>query len=185
MRTVLITGGTGSLGSVVVPRLEREYRCVLIRRGEHAETIARASAPVYALVNLAGAFAAGSIAETDEAGWTNMLQSNVFAFLNAARGAIPHIERGGRIVAISSIASLTKPAGIAPYVVAKSALNTAVELLAKELKERGITANALLPDTLKSGAGAGVPLENVADAVAFLLSNAAANITGALIPMSV
>ena len=185
MKTILVTGGTGSLGSVVVPRLEREYRCVLIRRGEHAETIARASAPVYALVNLAGGFAAGSVAESDEAAWMSMIQSNVLAFVNAARGAIPHMEKGGRIVAISSIASLMKPAGIAAYAVSKSALNTAVEILAKELKPRGITANALLPDTLKSGSASGVPLENVADAIAFLLSDAAANINGSLIPMSI
>jgi len=181
VKTIIVTGGTGSLGSVVVPRLEREYRCVLLRRGDDADAVARSAAPVYALVNLAGAFAMGS----DAKAWTSMVESNVIAFAGAARAVIPHLERGGRIVAISSVASLTKPAGITAYAASKAALNTTIEILAKELKDRAITANALLPDTLKSpDAPKGVPMEKVADAIAFLLSDAAANVTGALIPMS-
>lgn len=184
MKTLVITGGTGALGSVVVPRLEREYRCVLLRRGDDPDKVIGAAAPVFGLVNLAGGFAASPVAESDEAAWTSMIESNLMTFVTAARAAIPHLERGGRIVAISSHATIGKPPGLAPYVVSKSALNAAIEVLAKELKKNGVSVNALLPDTLKSGGADGVPLENVAEAIAFLLSAEARNITGALIPMS-
>ena len=140
MQTLIITGGTGVLGSVVVPRLEREYRCVLLRRGDDANAVIAKAAPIYGLVHLAGGFAMASVADSDEAAWTNMLTTNVMTFVNAARAAIPHLQPGGRIVAISSRATLEKPPG--------------------------------------------VPLENVAEAIAWLLSAAAANITGALIPMN-
>ena len=176
MKTLVVTGGTGSLGSVVVPRLERDYRCVLLRRGDDPAAVAKRSAPVFGLVNLAGAFAMGS----DENTWTTLLDANLTSFTKTVRAVSPHLEQGGRIVAISSIASLTKPPGLGAYVGTKAALNATIEVLAKELKERRITVNALLPDALKTA----VPLENVASVIAFLLSDAAANVTGALIPMT-
>ncbi|MGZ5460371.1 MAG: SDR family NAD(P)-dependent oxidoreductase [Thermoanaerobaculia bacterium] len=184
MKTLVITGGTGSLGSAVVPRLERDYRCVLLRRDDDAGRVIAAAAPVYALVHLAGGFAAAQVAESDDAAWTSMISSNLMSFVSAARAAIPHLERGGRIVAISSHATIGKPAGLGPYVASKSALNATIEVLAKELKKSGVSVNALLPDTLQSGGAAGVPLANVAEAIAWLLSAQASNITGALIPMS-
>ncbi|MGZ4810735.1 MAG: SDR family oxidoreductase [Thermoanaerobaculia bacterium] len=184
MTTLLITGGTGALGAIVVPRLEREYRCVLLRRGDDARAVAAAAAPIYGVVHMAGGFAMSKVAESDDAAWTNMFAANVMTFVNATRAAIPHLQRGGRIVAISSRATLEKPSGLGPYVAAKSALNATVEVLAKELQANGVTVNALLPNTLKEGTTAGVPLENVAEAIAYLLSPAAANITGALIPMN-
>jgi len=184
MKTLVITGGTGALGSVVVPRLARDYRCILLKRDQDPDEVIEAVAPIYAFVHLAGGFASGTVAESGDAAWMSMINANLMTFVTGVRAAIPHLERGGRIVAISSRATLEKPAGITPYVVSKSALNAAVEVLAKELKSDGVTVNALLPNTLKTGAAAGVPPEDVAEAIVFLLSSAAAEITGALIPMS-
>jgi len=102
---------------------------------------------------------------------------NFTTALNVLRNA--RVTDGGRLIAISSYVTLTKPAGLGPYVASKSALNALVQTLAVELKKRRVTANALLPDDLSS-----TPMrEHVAEAIAFLLSDAAANITGALIPM--
>lgn len=179
MRNVVITGGTGDLGSVVVPRLEREYRCILLRRGERWVI----DEPVYALVHLAGGFAAGSSADD----FAKMFETNVFTAVKAVDATAPHLQDGGRIVAISSVATVGKPAGLAAYVAAKSALNAFIETLAKDLAERQITANAILPAAMDTPANAGqeklVPRAQVAETIAFLLSDAASRITGQLIAM--
>ena len=209
MKTILITGGTGGLGTAVVQRLASEYRCVVLYHGQeafdalrkvvavdgvsadvsNAAHVTRAVSSIgelYAVVHLVGGFAMGD----DEATLSKMLSLNVTAAANVMRAAIPGISRGGRIVAISSSATLDRPAGLSAYVVSKSALNALIEVLAAELKDRGITANALLPSALATpamksqGGGAKlVPIERVADTIAWLLSDAAANVTGTLIPL--
>jgi len=202
MKTILITGGTGSLGRVVVARLLRDYRCAVLYRSseawqrltnelEDAEQLvglpgdleddasvrraAERAAPLHALVHLAGGFGGGSSPDD----FPKMLDMNVMSAVRATRAALPHLESGGRIVAISSSATLAHPPGIAAYVVSKSALNAYVQTIAGELRERGITANALLPGTLDATLHV-----RVAETITFLLSDAAAAISGQLIAMS-
>ncbi|HSP34788.1 MAG TPA: SDR family NAD(P)-dependent oxidoreductase, partial [Thermoanaerobaculia bacterium] len=125
MRTILITGGTGGLGTAVVKRLAAEYRCVVLYHGQqgfdalrkvvHVEGVAadvsdaadveRAVASVgdlYGVVHLVGGFAAGNDADT----WSKMLSLNLMAAVNVTRAAMGRVEEGGRIVAISSSATL-------------------------------------------------------------------------------
>jgi NAD(P)-dependent dehydrogenase (short-subunit alcohol dehydrogenase family) len=184
MKTVVITGGTGDLGRVVVPRLLREYRCAVLFRdeaqfkklGQFENLIGiqldrmKSVAPVYALVHLAGAFAMGGSVED----FSRMLEANLLSAVRAVDAVRPHLEKNGRIVAISSAASLSKPKGMAAYVSAKAALNAFVESLAKEF-----TANAVLPGTIDTDA----KRENVAEVIAFLLSDDAATVNGQLIAM--
>jgi NAD(P)-dependent dehydrogenase (short-subunit alcohol dehydrogenase family) len=196
VRTLLITGGTGNLGSAVVKRLAGEFRCVVVVHGEpklaaHVESV-RADlsnesevkrafdqiGELYGLVHLVGGFAAGG-AESGAEVWAQMVSLNLTTAVNAVRAALPHLIDGGRIVAISSYVSLSKKAGLAPYIVSKSALNSLIEVLAIELKSRRITANAILPDAL----AAPEMRERVAESIVWLLSDAAANVTGSLIPM--
>jgi NAD(P)-dependent dehydrogenase (short-subunit alcohol dehydrogenase family) len=189
VKTLLITGGTGSLGTDVVKRLERDYRCVLLTRKQADLTDAPAVraaladvGPIYGLVHLAGGWAGGKVAETDDATWSQMIGMNLTAAFNVIRETLPHLERPGRIVAISSISSIKRSPGAAAYSASKAALNALIEVVAAEMHGTGITANALLPNTLGGGAGE-VSHDNVAEAIAFLLSDAAANVTGALVPM--
>jgi len=192
MKTLLVTGGTGGLGTVVVQRLERDYRCELLSRDDVAnpsQAIERAGS-FYGVVHLVGGFAAGSVADTTSETWASMLASNLTAGFMIIREALRKIEKPGRIVAISSIASIEKSKGIAAYAVSKSALNTLIEVTAAEVAGSGITVNALLPGTLDTPASREampkarrVPLDRVADAIVFLLSDAAANVNGALIPL--
>ena len=198
MKTVVITGGTGSLGSAVVPRLARDYRCVLLTRAmadlndeasvreafartvilsrEDGEGSPAQEPGIYALVHLAGGFAAGSVGETTSETWSQMLALNLTGAFFAMRAALPHLTRPGRVVAVSSIAAVEKSAGMAAYVISKSALNVLVELIAKE--NPGISANIIAPSTLTPELR-----EQVADRIAFLLSDSAANITGSVIPL--
>ena len=144
MKSLLITGGTGDLGHAVVPRLLRDYRCVVAYRSAEAWTklrdsaasdrlagiddLARLDGPLYGIVLLAGAFTMGS----SEVDFATMLDANLMATVHAVTAALPHLEDGGRIVAISSAATLTQPAGMAAYVASKSALNAYLEVLAHE-----------------------------------------------------
>jgi NAD(P)-dependent dehydrogenase (short-subunit alcohol dehydrogenase family) len=196
VRTLLITGGTGNLGSAVVKRLAGEFRCVGVVHGEpklaanvesvradlsNESEVTRAFDQIgelYGLVHLVGGFAAGG-AESGAEVWAQMVSLNLTTAVNAVRAALPHLIDGGRIVAISSYVSLAKKAGLAPYIVSKSALNSLIEVLAIELKSRRITANAILPDAL----AAPEMRERVAESIVWLLSDAAANVTGSLIPM--
>jgi len=190
MKTLFVTGGTGGLGTFLVERLSRDYRCVLLTREDVAapqKAIEKAGS-FYGLVHLAGGFALGAVSETTADTWTQMIDSNLTAAFNVIHEVLPKIERPGRIVAISSIVSIEKMKGAAAYVVSKSALNALIEVTAKEVAGTGITANALLPDTLDTPANQQakvrrVPLDRVADSIAFLLSDGAANINGALIPL--
>ena len=209
MKTILITGGTGGLGTAVVKRLAAEYRCVVLYHGQQgfdalrkvvdvegvaadvsdAADVERAVASagdIYGVVHLVGGFAAGNDADT----WSKMISLNLMAAVNVTRVAMGRLENGGRIVAISSSATLDRPKGLGAYVVSKSALNALVQGLAVELRDRAITVNALLPSSLgtpamKSLGDAGklVPIERVAETIAWLLSDAAANVTGTLIPL--
>jgi NAD(P)-dependent dehydrogenase (short-subunit alcohol dehydrogenase family) len=194
MKTLVITGGTGGLGTFIVERLRRNYECVLLNRPEvdllDATSVLAALAKVrhpYGLVHMAGGWEGGVVSETSEETWSKMIGLNLTSSFHAIRETLARMNREepGRIVAISSISSITKDAKSAAYTISKSALNTLIEVTAAELRGTQITVNALLPNTLATPAnnGEGVPLERVADTIEFLLSDAGARVTGALIPL--
>ncbi|HEY2093717.1 MAG TPA: SDR family NAD(P)-dependent oxidoreductase [Thermoanaerobaculia bacterium] len=183
MKRLLVTGGTGGLGTVVVPRLARDYECILMRRDETPAI----DGPLFGIVALAGAFASGVSTETA----AQMIEANLYSFTRVLDLALPHLEEGGRIVAISSAASLSQPASLAAYTASKSALNAYILSLAHELAPRRITANALLPTALATAPMRAqmsddqlVPLARVAEWIAFLLSDNGGGVTGQLITLA-
>jgi NAD(P)-dependent dehydrogenase (short-subunit alcohol dehydrogenase family) len=197
MQTIAITGAAGGLGTAVVQRLEQKYRCLTPAREAldlSSETSVRQwfaeAGELYALVHLVGGFVPGKLADTTLDTWTKMLATNTTAAFLALREALPRLTRPGRIIAISSIATLTPGPGSTAYTVAKSALNTLIQTTAAELRGTGITVNAVLPDSMATPAmlaempaGKLVPLENVTETLAWLLSEGAAGVTGTLIPI--
>jgi len=183
VRTIVVTGGTGELGTAIVPRFERDYRCIVLHRRDDPAAIRD---EIYGIVNLAGGFTTGSSIDD----WSRMFDANLFSAVRTISALLPRIADGGRIVAVSSIASLTKPAGLAAYATSKAALNAYLEVLAKELASRRITVNAIAPSALDTPAMRGssqplVPLDRVAETIAFLLSDAAGSISGAVLPLIV
>ena len=199
MKTLIITGGTGGLGTTVVARLERDYRCVLLRHEQtdlnDAASVRAALAQIdepYGLVHMAGGYAGGKVSETDDETWQKMIGLNLNASFIVVRETLARMRRDqpGRIIAISSEAARTKLASAAAYTISKTGLNTLIELTAAELAGTPITANALVPGSLDTPAmrkfvasSKLVPLDRVAESIAFLLSDAAASINGALIPL--
>jgi 3-oxoacyl-[acyl-carrier protein] reductase len=111
-------------------------------------------------------------------------------------------QRSGRIVNMASVVGVIGNAGQANYVASKAGLIGLTKTAAKELAGRNITVNAIapgfiatdmtaaLPDKVKDAMLATIPLgragtpEDIAAAVAFLVSDSAAYITGQVIHVS-
>ena len=134
--------------------------------------------------------------------WHRVIDVSVNGFFNVTQPLLlPMIRsRWGRIINVSSIASLTGNRGQVNYSAAKGALNSATKSLAQEVASRGITVNAVAPgiiDTPMSASAfdaeaiarvvpmkrAGTPAE-VADLIGFLASTQAAYITGQIISIN-
>jgi 3-oxoacyl-[acyl-carrier protein] reductase len=99
------------------------------------------------LVNNAGVNppALPHLAATDDATFDRVFAINVKGTFNALREAATRLERGGRIVNFStSVIGLALP-GYAVYAATKSAVETFTHILAKELRGKNITVNAVAP----------------------------------------
>jgi NAD(P)-dependent dehydrogenase (short-subunit alcohol dehydrogenase family) len=143
-----------------------------------------------------GGYSGGArVAETPMEVWDRMVDLNLRSAWLAARFAIPRMVDGGggSLTFVSARAALTRRSGQAAYAVTKSALLTLTEAIAEEYREEGIRANAILPGTVDTEANrAAMPDANhstwtstdEAGYVArFLLSDAAAAINGAAVPV--
>ena len=221
-RGVLVTGGTGGLGVAVTRAfVEAGYGVAttytsrerwdglgdlrdgivgleanLLDPRSVEQAVSRAAEEfghIYALVNLVGGFAMGPLARTPEETWDRMMDVNLKSAFLATRAALGHMPDGGRIVNVGTAAVTNKAPGLAAYVASKGGLMTMTQSLAKELKERGITANAVLPTVLDTPANRrGMPNadrsswllpEEVAEVILFLVSDRGSIVTGNLIAL--
>ncbi|HWC98841.1 MAG TPA: SDR family NAD(P)-dependent oxidoreductase [Candidatus Sulfopaludibacter sp.] len=140
------------------------------------------------LVHVAGGFAGGNpLHETDEATWDGMMNLNARAAFHILRAVLPHMRAAGkgRIVAIGSRAGVQPAANIAAYSASKAALVSLVQTAAIENRDLGITANVILPGTIDTAATNPIWIApaRLAALTVFLLTDAAAQITGAAIPV--
>jgi NAD(P)-dependent dehydrogenase (short-subunit alcohol dehydrogenase family) len=145
------------------------------------------------LVAGVGGFAGGPLLETDEATWRRMLDLNLTSAFAAARAVVPHMAAGGggRVVVVASRAVVPPQGGFIAYTVAKAGVLAFTQALAQEVRDRGITVNAVLPSTMDTPANRAampgsdrkgwVPVESVADAIAYLARPESASITGTLL----
>jgi len=150
-----------------------------------------------ALVNVAGTFRSETLAAGSLATWDLLYRVNLRTTVSTSRAALPHLMRygGGRIVNIGAGAAVAKSgAGMGAYTASKSGVLKLTEALAEELKDHGITVNAILPSTIDTPANRAdmpnadftrwVAPRDIANVIVFLLSDQARAVTGALIPVS-
>ena len=148
------------------------------------------------LVHLAGGYVGGTVVESvDEKAVRGMIETNLLSAFWAARHTITHLRNSGdgRLLFISSRGAVECYPGAAAYAAAKLGIHALVQTLAKELRDSGVTANAVLPsivDTAQNRASMPdadfskwVRPEAVAGLLAFLASGEGSAISGALIPI--
>jgi NAD(P)-dependent dehydrogenase (short-subunit alcohol dehydrogenase family) len=145
------------------------------------------------LVTAVGGFAMGGLAETDRATWDAQIGLNLTTTFVAARAVVPSMLAAGRgrVVAIASRAVRPPVGGFIAYTVAKTGVIAFAQALAEETRGRGVTVNAVLPSTMDTPANRAAmpdvdprtwtPVTAVADAVAYLASEEASHVTGALV----
>jgi 3-oxoacyl-[acyl-carrier protein] reductase len=165
------------------------------------ETLLEAG-PIQVLVNNAGIHDDAAFPGMSAEQWRRVIDVSLNGFFNVTQPlTMPMVRtRWGRIISITSVAADIGNRGQTNYAAAKGALEAASRSLARELGSRGITVNCVSPGIVATRMSAGafdaaaierlVPLsragkpEDVAAAVAFLASDAAAYITGQVLPVN-
>ena len=97
------------------------------------------------LVNNAGIMALGTLAEMEDAAFDRLIAVNLKGTFNTLREAANRLRSGGRIVKFSSsvVGRLQPTYGV--YAATKAAVEAMTSILAKELRGRAITVNAVAP----------------------------------------
>ena len=147
------------------------------------------------LVNLVGGFTYNRIVETEESTWDNMMNLNLKSAFLCSKSVIPHmINRNyGRIINIGSRPALRGVAGMSAYGASKAGILNLTQSMADELGEHNINVNAIIPGTIDTPANKRdmpdadfskwVKPEEIAEVLAFLVSDNAKSINGAVIPV--
>jgi NAD(P)-dependent dehydrogenase (short-subunit alcohol dehydrogenase family) len=161
--------------------------------------IARELGPVTGAVLIAGAWQGGGPlhARKDDAIWRAMLAANLESAYRALRAVLPGMveRKSGSVVLIGSRVALRPEtsAGAAEYAATKGAVVAMAQAVAAETLDSGVRVNAVLPSTLDTAANRKampsadpakwVGTGSLAGVIAFLLSDAAKDISGAALPV--
>jgi len=130
--------------------------------------------------------------------WADVIATNLTSFYNLTQPVVKQmaLNRWGRIVSIASTAGQTGVEGQVSYSAAKAGVIGASKSLAREVAKRGVTVNVLAPGFIETDMTKELPRdrvlaqipagrfgkpEEVAAAAAFLCSDSAAYITGAVL----
>jgi NAD(P)-dependent dehydrogenase (short-subunit alcohol dehydrogenase family) len=153
--------------------------------------------PLKAICNNAAIRPVGTVLATSEEDWDRTFAVNVKGAFLVLKALLPSMIRtgGGSVVNISSCSAMGGP-GLVAYSASKSALIAMTRCLAEDHKAERVRANVILPGPVRSGMTEGLPNEllvwceqngvqgrlavprDVANAVAFLVSDEAETISG-------
>jgi len=197
----LVCGGGGALGGAIVEILRSRGDEVVVADKDTVDlTDAGAVDALWErldadgmrprwVVNAAGGFRSGTVADSDPEQLRFLLDLNLGTAWWSCRAAARRLPAGGAIVNVAARTALTGGKGSAAYAVAKAAVVRLTEVLALELADRRIRVNAILPSVIDTpanrerGLAGGVPPGELAAVIGFLLSDASAAISGAAVPV--
>jgi NAD(P)-dependent dehydrogenase (short-subunit alcohol dehydrogenase family) len=143
-----------------------------------------------------GGFAAAPLADTGTELLLRMVTINAVTTLNILRAVLAPMRQAGSgsVVVVGAAGARHGTSGLGAYAAAKSAALRLVESFADEVRSEGIRVNAVLPGTIDTppnraamphaDPAAWVTPAQIAEIIAFLLSDAATGIAGALIPVT-
>jgi NAD(P)-dependent dehydrogenase (short-subunit alcohol dehydrogenase family) len=158
------------------------------------DRIAAHDGPPGVLVNTVGTFRPGDAMAATPDELRLMLDVNLGPALWLSQAVAPHMQRlgSGAIVHVVAKPALEPTAGMAAYSVSKAALAHLTRTLALELRPRRIRVNAVAPELMATPANRAalpadvlahaVPPEAIAQVIGFLVSDAAAPVSGAILP---
>lgn len=158
------------------------------------------------IVNAAAVHPYGTVVGTDPATWGRCMAVNVGSIYLTGRHGIPHMTSGGAIVNISSVQGHNCQQNVAAYVATKGAIHALTRAMALDHADQGVRVNSISPGSVRTPIlslaartyggdgvseaeafarfGAAHPIgrigepEEVADLVAYLVSDKAGFITG-------
>ncbi len=201
-----LEGAAASLGGI--SKIVSIFPCDLRDSEQIKKTIEKISGAhkgIYALVNNAGVYTLGNLADTSEAIWNEAMSVNLkapFLFIQGVIETMSKNPEGGRIVNVASTAGILPNQFALAYSVSKAGLIHLSKTLAKELGKNNITVNCVCPGIVRTPLhesyhatasemedyylrkGASFPLgrvgesKDVAGAVKFFLSEDASWVTG-------
>ena len=148
------------------------------------------------LLHLVGGWTGGkSLGDVDPGEVQNMLDQHLWSTFHLARAFVPLLAANGwgRIIAVSSPLASNPPANMAPYVIGKAAQEALMLTIARENRDKGITANVLQVRTIDAkherdrepstkNAGWTTP-EEITAAILYLCSSSAHVVNGARFPL--
>jgi NAD(P)-dependent dehydrogenase (short-subunit alcohol dehydrogenase family) len=207
---LVLTGRNAAAGAALAAELGAVFIAADVTDPAAAAALVQAAVQTYGqldvLVNNAGVLHRGTALECTDAAWAAIFEVNVAALFRFSRAAVAAMQgKGGVIINIASDWGLVAAQGAVAYGASKGAVVQITRSMAADHARQGIRVNAVCPgdtDTLMldSGTDAGraarlqamgeaLPLgrvgtvRDVAAAVAFLASDDAAFITGAMLPV--
>lgn len=143
-----------------------------------------------------GGFVYAPVAESLPTTWESMFRLNLLTTVNLFGAAVARMRPAGRgsLLAIGAMPAIKAPAGLAAYAASKAGVLRLVESYADELKRDGLRVNAVMPGTIDTPQNRAampdadptgwVTPAQLAEAIAYLLSDGASGITGALVPVT-
>lgn len=195
LEQIRLEGGDGEVLMFDVADRRQVCRALETWQAEHPDEY------IEVLVNNAGIRRDQLMALMPEEDWTRVLDTTLGGFFHVTQALLPamQLHKNGRIVNVASVTALKGMAGQCNYAAAKGGLVAATKSLALEVARRRVTVNAVAPGFIRTDMLEGldeaelkksIPLgrlgtpEEVAELVGFLVSPAAAYITGEVVSIN-